>query len=588
MSNLKPIGSEKLTGQNKLNRIMEIARFNEVIPQSINETAKSEYSVSLADGHNYQIVREKQGYIIKKTISESGTDYLEPMKNRKYYSSYSQAFKRLNLVAGELNRLNENEEGVSLYGEQKKFVLKTPKPEMPEAPVAPPMAPPMAPPAVPTPELPPAPDMGDEGMDMGDEGMDMGDEGMDMGDEGMDMGGNDSEEQVSFKTIQKLTGKLTQKIRVLDNEEGMTSEDIKYVINMVLSSLELGSLSEEDKEDIMSKFEEQEEDFGDDMGGDDMDGEDLTDDSEVENIQSDMDIPVEGEMDEDMYGSFGNMKRKDFKGDNYYDENDRAAKDFDIMGIGGDDFDTEEFDTFQKLYDKYGDKQPFFNKRDGERMFDKYKEMTGKPFKVKTRKGEMEEGDMYGSFGNMSRSDYKGDKYYDEKNKFAKSDDVYGIGGDDFDTEEFDTFQKLHDKYGDKQSWFNKRDGERMFDKYKEMTGKPFKVKTRKVENGAIFDSIFGESKVDKVISKYFEVSKKEINEGKEKQVQKTLKIKSDVKKIMESVVKMTETIEQELASKKYLEKNPNTKFIGITIKKNLVFENNGKQVKISPNGLLV
>jgi len=397
MSNLKPIGSEKLTGQNKLNRIMEIARFNEVIPQSINETAKSEYSVSLSDGHNYQIVREKQGYIIKKTISESGTDYLEPMKNRKYYSSYSQAFKRLNLVAGELNRLNENEEGVSLYGEQKKFVLKTPKPEMPEAPVAPPMAPPIAPPAVPTPELPPAPDMGDEGMDMGDEGMDM-------GDEGMDMGGN--EEQVSFKTIQKLTGKLTQKIRVLDSEEGMTSEDIKYVINMVLSSLELGSLSEEDKEDIMSKFEEQEEDFGDDMGGDDMNGEDLTDDSEVENIQSDMDIPVESEMEESGHG--------------------------------------------------------------------------------------------------------------------------------------------------------------------------------------AIFDHIFKESKVDKIISKYFEVSKKEINEGKERQVQKTLKIKSDVKKIMESVVKMTETIEQELASKKYLEKNPNTKFIGITNKKNLVFENNGKQVKISPNGLLV
>jgi hypothetical protein len=188
----------------------------------------------------------------------------------------------------------------------------------------------------------------------------------------------------------------------------------------------------------------------------------------------------------------------------------------------------------------------------------------------------------------MKRKDFKGDKYYDENDRAAKDFDIMGIGGDDFDTEEFDTFQKLHDKYGDKQSWFNKRDGERMFDKYKEMTGKPFKVKTRKVENGAIFDSIFGESKVDKVISKYFEVSKKEINEGKEKQVQKTLKIKSDVKKIMESVVKMTETIEQELASKKYLEKNPNTKFIGVTNKKNLVFENNGKQVKISPNGLLV
>jgi hypothetical protein len=101
MANLKPIGSEKLTGQDKLNRIMEIARFNEVMPKVINETAKSEYSVSLADGHNYEIIKERQGYIIKKTISESETDYIEPIKNRKYYSSYSQALKRLNLVAGE-------------------------------------------------------------------------------------------------------------------------------------------------------------------------------------------------------------------------------------------------------------------------------------------------------------------------------------------------------------------------------------------------------------------------------------------------------------------------------------------------------
>jgi hypothetical protein len=309
MSNLKPIGSEKLTGQNKLNRIMEIARFNEVIPQSINETAKSEYSVSLADGHNYQIVREKQGYIIKKTISESGTDYLEPMKNRKYYSSYSQAFKRLNLVAGELNRINENEEGVSLYGEQKKFTLKTPKPATPEA-EAP--AIPVAPPAVPSPELPPSPMDGGEDMGMDDMGMDdMGMESPEGDDIEMDTevevtpeeGGE--EEQVSFKSIQKLTGKLTQKIRTLESQEGMTSEDIKYVINMVLSSFDLNSLSEEDTEDILSKFEEDTED----LGGDDMDGEDMTDDSEVEDIQADMDLPIEGEMDEDMYGSFGNMGR---------------------------------------------------------------------------------------------------------------------------------------------------------------------------------------------------------------------------------------------------------------------------------------
>jgi hypothetical protein len=435
MSNLKPIGSEKLTGQNKINRSMEIARFNEVVPKSINENATSEYSISLADGNNYQIVRERQGYIIKKTISESETDYIEPMKNRKYYSSYSQAFKRLNLVAGELNRLNENEEGVSLYGEQKRFTLKTPKPAAPEMPAGPPAELPAAPPAVPSPELPPSP-MGDMG-DMGGEDMSMDDMPMDdMG--GEDMGGEDidvdvdvdaeeggNEDQVTFKTIQKLTGKLTQKIRTLDTEQGMTSEDIKYVINMVLSSLDLTSLSEEDMEDIMSKFEEDEtEDFGQE---DDMDGEDMTDDSEVEDIQADMDVPVEGyELGEDY-------------------EDSRYSEDY--------------------------------------------------------------------------------DEDYDSKR-------VKGYSN-----------------------------------------------------NGAIFDSIFGESQVDKVISKYFEVSKSEIREQKERQVQKQVQKRTIVKTIMESVTKMTETIEQELAAEKFVKENINSKFIGVTNKKNLVFETKSGQVKITPNG---
>jgi len=411
MSGLKPIGSEKLTGQDKINRIMEIARFNETIPQIVNETAKSEYSISLADGNNYQIVKERQGYIIKKTISESETDYVEPMKNRKYYSSYSQAFKRLNLLAGELNRVNENEEGVSLYGEQKKFTLKTPKPATPaiEAPV-----PPAAPPAVPSPELPPSPMDGGEDMgieDMGIEDMeveDMGTESPEVDNVDVDIdvdteeGGE--EDQVTFKSIQKLTGKLTQKIRTLESQEGMTSEDIKYVINMVLSSFDLNSLSEEDREDIISKFEEESED----LGGDDMDGEDMTDDTEVEDIQADMDVAVESEMEEGDYG------------------------------------------------------------------------------------------------------------------------------------------------------------------------------------NGAIFDSIFGESKVDKVISKYFEMSKKEIRESKEKQVEKTLRKKTQVKQIMDSVVKMTETIEQELSAEKFLKENINSNFVGKTNKKNLVFETKKGQIKITPTGEII
>jgi hypothetical protein len=429
MGDLKPIGSEKLIGQDKLNRIMEIARFKEVIPNSINETAKNEYSISLADGNNYRIIKERQGYIIKKSISESQSDYIEPMKNRKYYSSYSQAFKRLNLLAGELNRLNENEEGTSLYGEQKKFVLKTPKKTSDEI-SEPKMDVPMIPPPVPSPELPPSPDsvnpngmpqggmpdegMPDEGMPdegMPDEGMPQGgmpDEGMpdeEMPDEEMstdELGPNqkknmgsekDSDEQVNFKTIQKLTGRLSQKIRTLSNEDGMTSENMKYVINMILSSLDLDHLSDEDKEDIISKFEENDGD------------EDMGDENEME-----------------------------YQG---------GEEDMSPMG---------------------SEEQP-----------------------------PIEPNEMY----------------------------------------------------------------------------------------------TFGESRVDNIISNYFEFTKKEVVGDLAKKEQKKRKRISEVRKNMEEVMRLTETVEQAFISKKYLTENDGSVFVGKTNMNNLVFENKGKQVKVSPEGFL-
>ena len=39
MADLKPIGSEKLQGQDKINRILEIARYKENTPSSLNETS---------------------------------------------------------------------------------------------------------------------------------------------------------------------------------------------------------------------------------------------------------------------------------------------------------------------------------------------------------------------------------------------------------------------------------------------------------------------------------------------------------------------------------------------------------------------
>lgn len=255
MGKLKPIGSEKLSGLDKINRMIEIARYKENIPKPINEDKSVEYSVSLSDGNKYQIVKEKVGYVIKKHINESNTsDYLEPMKNRKYYNSYSQAFKRLNLMAKELNTITETKKNISLFTEgenenfDEKYYLKLDDfSELEEQPI-PNQSTPTEPAAQPTSELPTPtetePQPPAEEQPPVEEPIDSDEKG-------------DDEEVVTMKTLQKLTGKLGQKIREFKSSEEnvMSSKDIKYIINSVLSALDLSSLDDEDKEQIMSKFE---------------------------------------------------------------------------------------------------------------------------------------------------------------------------------------------------------------------------------------------------------------------------------------------------------------------------------------------
>jgi hypothetical protein len=456
MADIRPLGSERLDGLDKIKRIMEIANYNHTISEPVNENASSHYNITFADGNQYGIVKEKSGYIIKKVVSEGVTDYLEPMKNRKYFSSYSQALKKLNLMIKETNSLVGNEEGVSLFGEQKKFVLKTPKPAQeavppaPEAPVAP---------ELPEPELPvsdvPSEDMPAEDMPMDDTSMDS--------EMGMDQPSAD-EEPVSFKVIQKLTGKLTQKIRQFAAEQEMSSEDIKYVINMVLSSVDLASLSTEDKDEIMTKFESDEADAVID-GGDDKDGTDLTDDTEVEDIQNYMDV-----------------------------ENDA-----DMVDAGA----TE---------------QGFGETEDGEQTEQ-----------------------WQAALGRMATS-YVANKAMDKI-----SDMVSSVSNNEGEVEE-----------------------------------------EKSVVEKNLLDHLFSESKVDKVLSKYFEVSDTEKRMIQEKKAQSNLRKKYIVEKTMKSVKKLSESVEQQLAAEKFLEENPSFSLVGKTNKKNLVFENKNKQTKISPEGILV
>lgn len=333
MGGIKPIGSEKLEGMDKIKRIMEIARYNENIPQNVNETRSTEYSVDMADGKTYIIEKERQGYIIKMSINESNNDYIEPMQSRKYYSSYSQALRRLNLMAREINVLHENEEGISLIGEQKKkFILKTKKKKSSEPstePVdqipTPPPSEPIAPPVEPTP--PPMDDMppmgGEEPMDdmppMGNE------EPMDdmppMGnEEPMDdmppMGGEEEEVDIDveekpkdkkvsdLKRIQILVGKLAQKIRSYEEQKDLSNKEVKYIINSILSAIDVDVLDEDDIEQIIDKLE------GGNNEDDEKDGEEEDISFEEENVDLMPEPPSEPEMSEEFDNigdAFSNM-----------------------------------------------------------------------------------------------------------------------------------------------------------------------------------------------------------------------------------------------------------------------------------------
>jgi hypothetical protein len=452
MADIRPLGSERLEGLDKIKRIMEIAKYKDASSNPVNENTSSEYNITFADGNSFGIVKEKQGYIIKQMLEEGQSDYIEPMKNRKYFSSYSQALKKLNLMIKENNSLVGNEEGVSLFGEQKKFVLKAPQAAAEQSPVAPeePVAPTLPEPELPSTEEMPAPDAE---VPVDDVSVDT-EMGMEMDSEPTD------NEPVSFKVIQKLTGKLTQKIRQFGSENEMSSEDIKYVINMVLSSVDLTNLSTEDKDEITNKFESDEADAVVD-GGDDKDGTDITDDTEVEDIQNFMDV-----------------------------ENDA-----DMVDVGA---------------------QP--------------------------------EG-----FGKIEAEEQWQAAIAPAIERMAMS---YAAN-------------KAADKVSD------------MFSNEEE-------IEEESAVEKSLLDHLFSESKVDKVLSKYFEVKDSEKRMIQEKRTVKNIQLKKVIEKEMNSVKKLSESIEQELAAEKFLEENFGFSLIGKTNKKNLVFEKNNKQTKISPEGLIL
>jgi hypothetical protein len=229
-------------------------------------------------------VKEKDSYYVKRGLNESSLDYIGGMfmKNKNRFSSYSEALKRLELLKGQ----EELQEAT-------KYVLKQPKPVAAEEP--------MAPPAEAVADMPPAlPPAEGDGEPMSDVGLD------DLPTDGAeDAPSPESEEDNDpIKLIQKLTGKLGQKLR--SAQEDMESDDIKYVINSVVSALNLDKLDSIDKEEILTQFEDEEDYEGEEpeMGGEEVapEGEDTDlgeeNDLSMDALEALINTPFE-EIDED-------------------------------------------------------------------------------------------------------------------------------------------------------------------------------------------------------------------------------------------------------------------------------------------------
>jgi hypothetical protein len=260
MADLKPLGSEKLNGDDKLKRILELAYYK---TDNKKNTSKAEIVKESKTGGVYGVVKEKDGYYVKRGLNENSLDYIGGMfmKNKNKFSSYADAVKRLELIKGQEELLNE----------ATKYVLKTDKPAQEEAPVPMPAMddvppadaglPPM-PPAEggeasageePLPELPPV--EGGEDMD------------------GEEESPSEGKRSDYMSEAQKHAGRLGQELR--DIKDKMESDDIKYILNMIISAVDLDKLDDEDIEDIAEKFERDEEQGAEEGGEDNLGGEEL-------------------------------------------------------------------------------------------------------------------------------------------------------------------------------------------------------------------------------------------------------------------------------------------------------------------------
>jgi hypothetical protein len=263
-----------------LKRMLELSNIKPSINENkIDRISNIELIKKGSDGLVYGIVRENKKYFIKQTqkkenITEGDLDYIGGVANKTKYSfnSFSEATRKLNIIFDSLNENNKSG-GVDVLTSdeellsEKKYVLKTKKPKKsePESSFGGGFG------DFETASEEPSEDLnfddfetpseeGDSDVEFGTDDMEM-DLDTDGGAEETDLEFDDDDEDIDsedgIKSVQKLTGKLGQKLRDI---EDLSSDMQKWVVKSVISALDLENMDSSDKKDIIKSIKAKQED----------------------------------------------------------------------------------------------------------------------------------------------------------------------------------------------------------------------------------------------------------------------------------------------------------------------------------------
>ena len=363
-------------------------------------------------------------------------------------------------------------------------------------------------------ETPPTDIGGDMGMepDMGGEEPPMEDPSMEEppieGEEEIDVDVEDKDEEkgpVEFKRIQILVGKLAQKIRQYEEDKDLSAKDVKYVINSILSALDVDVLDEEDIEQIISKLEGEEDDE------DNMSGEE------------EIDVDTEEEMST---------------------EEEPELAEMDIESLAAAQGEVTEYDNYGKAFEDY----------------------------------------LGGSYGNETLKKLSDEISEDDDmdlNGFVPITDI--DMGDGFKSEDDDIEQILQKL----RPYNDTSDNDMFMSELDEIDDENYRLRKRgsrfiKPNNKTFTHGTFNESKIDKVLEKYFVLTESEQQKEREERREKHEELYRINQK---NVISLSESTEQLKSALWYIKHNSESRLMGVSNKGNMIFKEGLNDIKITKTG---